>query len=73
MTQDDSFRAKYVCDGALSGDGNLIAYVMSMWGTSDAGKALIELEMGGAPHRMPLTYWQQSPVAHGTSAERRHC
>lgn len=38
--------------------------MLSMWGTSDAGKALIELEMAGPPHKIPDKYWQLSPVAH---------
>jgi len=38
--------------------------MVSMWGTSDAGKALIELEMGGELHKIPDTYWARSPVAY---------
>ncbi len=38
--------------------------MLSMWGTSDAGKALIELEMGGPPHKISDTYWSLSPLAH---------
>jgi dipeptidyl aminopeptidase/acylaminoacyl peptidase len=38
--------------------------MLSMWGTSDAGKALIELEMQGPPHRIGDKYWQLSPLAH---------
>jgi dipeptidyl aminopeptidase/acylaminoacyl peptidase len=38
--------------------------MLSMWGTSDAGKALIELEMGGPIHKIPDTYWKLSPVAY---------
>lgn len=38
--------------------------MLSMWGTSDAGKALIELEMGGAIHKIPEVYWARSPLAH---------
>jgi len=35
-----------------------------MWGTSDAGKSLLELELGGPIHRLPDVYWQRSPIAH---------
>ncbi len=38
--------------------------MFSMYGVSDAGPALISLEMGGAPHECPETYWELSPVAH---------
>ena len=38
--------------------------MVSMWGTSDAGKALLELEMGGPLHEIPLTYWERSPIAY---------
>jgi dipeptidyl aminopeptidase/acylaminoacyl peptidase len=38
--------------------------MVSMWGTSDAGKVLLELELGGPLHRMPMTYWERSPVAY---------
>ncbi len=38
--------------------------MISMWGTSDAGKKLIELEMGGELHKIPDTYWALSPLAH---------
>ena len=38
--------------------------MISMWGTSDAGRELLELELGGAPHKFPMRYWQQSPIAH---------
>ncbi|NOX50667.1 MAG: S9 family peptidase [Gammaproteobacteria bacterium] len=38
--------------------------MLSMWGTSDVGKVLMELEMGGPPHKMPMTYWERSPIAH---------
>ena len=38
--------------------------MLSMWGVSDAGKALISLEMGGDPHRVPDRYWALSPLAH---------
>ena len=38
--------------------------MFSMWGVSDAGKALINLEMGGDPHECPERYWALSPVAH---------
>ena len=38
--------------------------MVSMWGTSDAGRDLIELEMGGELHKIPMTYWRHSPVAH---------
>lgn len=38
--------------------------MLSFWGTSDAGVALTELEMGGSPHKMPQQYWHYSPVAH---------
>ncbi|XOV88548.1 MAG: S9 family peptidase [Pseudomonadota bacterium] len=38
--------------------------MLSMWGTSDAGKALIELEIGGAIHKIPEKYWERSPLAY---------
>ncbi len=38
--------------------------MISMWGTSDAGKKLIELEMGGELHKIPDTYWELSPLAY---------
>ena len=38
--------------------------MVSMWGTSDAGRDLIELEMDGELHKKPMTYWQLSPIAH---------
>ena len=38
--------------------------MFSMWGVSDAGKALISLEMGGDPHQVPERYWALSPLAH---------
>ena len=38
--------------------------MFSMWGVSDAGRALISLEMGGEPHRIPERYWELSPLAH---------
>ena len=38
--------------------------MLSMWGVSDAGTALISLEMGGEPHRIPDRYWALSPLAH---------
>ncbi len=38
--------------------------MLSMWGTSDAGKALIELEMGVAIHERPEKFWELSPIAH---------
>lgn len=38
--------------------------MVSMWGTSDAGKALLELEMDGPLHRIPMTYWERSPIAY---------
>lgn len=38
--------------------------MVSFWGTSDAGKVLIELEMGGPPHKIPMTYWERSPIAY---------
>lgn len=38
--------------------------MFSMWGVSDAGKALIRLEMDGDPHQVPERYWELSPLAH---------
>ncbi len=38
--------------------------MLSMWGPRDGGVRLIGLEMGGKPHKIPMTYWQRSPVAH---------
>ncbi len=38
--------------------------MISMWGTSDAGRDLLEIELGGEPHKMPMTYWKRSPIAH---------
>ncbi len=38
--------------------------MLSMWGTSDAGKALIEIEMGGPLHKIPMKYWELSPIAY---------
>ena len=38
--------------------------MISMWGTSDAGRDLLELEMGGELHKMPMTYWERSPLAY---------
>jgi dipeptidyl aminopeptidase/acylaminoacyl peptidase len=38
--------------------------MVSMWGTSDAGKVLLELEMGGPLHKIPMTYWERSPLAY---------
>ncbi|MDP6810356.1 MAG: S9 family peptidase [Pseudomonadales bacterium] len=38
--------------------------MFSMWGVSDAGKMLIELEMDGAPHEVPERYWALSPLAY---------
>ena len=38
--------------------------MVSMWGTSDAGKALLELEMDGPLHKIPMKYWERSPVAY---------
>jgi len=40
--------------------------MLSMWGTSDAGKALIELEMGGEIAKMPQKFWELSPVAYAS-------
>ena len=38
--------------------------MFSMWGVSDAGTMLINLEMGGDPYEQPERYWELSPVAH---------
>ena len=38
--------------------------MISMWGTSDAGRDLLELEMGGTLHKIPMKYWNYSPLAH---------
>ena len=38
--------------------------MISMWGTSDAGRDLLELEMGGELHKIPEIYWALSPLAH---------
>jgi len=43
--------------------------MVSMWGTSDAGKALLELEMGGPLHRIPMTYWERSPLAYAPACQ----
>ena len=38
--------------------------MFSMWGVSDAGPMLINLEMEGKPHENPERYWELSPLAH---------
>ncbi len=38
--------------------------MISMWGTSDAGRDLLELELGGTLHKKAETYWRLSPLAH---------
>jgi dipeptidyl aminopeptidase/acylaminoacyl peptidase len=38
--------------------------MFSMYGVSDAGVALIELEMGGPPHERAQRYWELSPIAY---------
>jgi dipeptidyl aminopeptidase/acylaminoacyl peptidase len=38
--------------------------MFSMYGVSDAGVALIALEMDGPPHKQSKRYWELSPVAH---------
>jgi dipeptidyl aminopeptidase/acylaminoacyl peptidase len=38
--------------------------LISMYGVSDAGSALLTLEMGGEPHELPERYWAASPLAH---------
>jgi len=38
--------------------------MFSMYGVSDAGPVLIDLEMGGPPHKQVQRYWELSPIAH---------
>jgi dipeptidyl aminopeptidase/acylaminoacyl peptidase len=38
--------------------------MFSMYGVSDAGFALISLEMGGPPHEQVQRYWELSPIAY---------
>jgi len=38
--------------------------MFSFYGVSDAGIALITLEMGGPPHEQVQRYWDLSPIAH---------
>jgi dipeptidyl aminopeptidase/acylaminoacyl peptidase len=38
--------------------------LVSFWGVSDAGQALIDLEMDSRLHKDPMKYWKHSPMAY---------
>jgi dipeptidyl aminopeptidase/acylaminoacyl peptidase len=38
--------------------------MVSMWGVSDAGQALIDLELDSTLHKDPMKYWKHSPMAY---------
>ncbi len=38
--------------------------MLSMWGESDAGQPLLDLELGTTPHKNPMKYWKHSPIAY---------
>ncbi len=38
--------------------------MISMWGVSDAGRVLIDLELDSSLHKDPMKYWKHSPMAY---------
>lgn len=43
--------------------------MLSMWGVSDAGQVLIDLELGSKLHKDPMKYWKHSPVAYANKCK----
>ena len=38
--------------------------MLSMWGESDAGQPLLDVELGTTPQKDPMKYWKHSPIAY---------
>lgn len=43
--------------------------MLSMWGESDAGQPLLDMELGTTPHKDPMKYWKHSPIAYANKVK----
>lgn len=43
--------------------------MVSMWGVSDAGQVLIDMELQSRLHKDPMKYWKHSPIAYANKCK----